>query len=547
MPNPVSTPHSVPGGTLSSELPDAASPTASMRAALTLAASFALAKLLFQFALTLYTTHIGYGYFRDEFYYIACGHHLAWSFVDHGPIVALQARLGEFLFGDSIFALRILSAVAGALTIFLGGLLAHALGGRRPAQALAMLGLILCPQYIGVDGFLSMNSFEAVFWSFCLFAAIRLTQGASPARWWPLFGLSAGIGMLNKPSLAFLLVALAVGLLATPQRWILFTRWTALAVAIIAILLLPYLHWQMTHNWATLEFLHNGQNGGKSVLLNPLQFFLAQFAMLGPLNALLWITGVLALLRARSIGNARWLGLTYLVFLILMYLQHAKDYYVEGIYRAFLAAGAIAWEHRFAASSAVRRARLFAFPVYESLLVLTTLLILPMASPVLRPATWVRYTAALHLPHDNTETLRTGPLPQFFADRFGWEYEVDVVSRTYHALSPQDQARVCIFANNYGEAAAIDFLGRLHHDNLPPALSGQNNYWLWGTHGCNPEVSIAVIHDTPEEVGQKYQHVTVVGTRNDPYSMPFEHGNIYLLQGRRPNAAFHWEDERFYF
>ena len=82
--------------------------------------------------LTLCNQHIGYSYFRDEFDHIACGRHLAWGFVDHGPIVALQARLGEFLFGDSLFAIRILSALAGAATVFLTGLLAWALGGLRP-------------------------------------------------------------------------------------------------------------------------------------------------------------------------------------------------------------------------------------------------------------------------------------------------------------------------------------------------------------------------------------------------------------------------------
>src|SRR3984885_3394788 len=123
-----------------------------LRQALRLAAIFAVVKLLFQFGLTLYTQHLGYGYFRDEFYYIACGHHLAWGFVDHGPIVALQARLGELLFGDSLFAIRILSALAGASTVFLTGLLAWALGGRRPAQALAVLGGLVAAVYIAHEG-----------------------------------------------------------------------------------------------------------------------------------------------------------------------------------------------------------------------------------------------------------------------------------------------------------------------------------------------------------------------------------------------------------
>src|ERR1700744_4082371 len=113
-------------------------PNPSLRAALRLAVLFAAIKLLLQFALNLWTQHLGYSYFRDEFYYIACGHHLAWGFVDHGPIVAVQARVGELLFGDSLFAIRIFSALAGAIMVFLGGLIAWSLGGRRPAQSLVM-------------------------------------------------------------------------------------------------------------------------------------------------------------------------------------------------------------------------------------------------------------------------------------------------------------------------------------------------------------------------------------------------------------------------
>jgi hypothetical protein len=187
------------------------------------------------------------------------------------------------------------------------------------------------------------------------------------------------------------------------------------------------------------------------------------------------------------------------------------------------------------------------FPVFEAILLITSLIILPMASPVLRPDAWVRYTTTLHLRGDKMETAATGPLPQFYADRFGWQQEVDIVARTYHSLTPEQQQHVCIFASNYGEAGAIDFLGRLENLHLPPALSGQNNYWLWGTHGCDVNTVIAVIGDTPEAVAQKYESVEVVGVMDQPYAMPFEHKNIYLLRGRRASAPFHWEDERFYF
>lgn len=518
-----------------------------LRAALRLAFVFATVKLVLQFTLTLWTQHIGYSYFRDEFYYIACGRHLAWGFVDHGPIVALQAHVGELLFGDSLVAIRILSAVAGAATVFLTGLLAWALGGRRPAQALAMLGVLIAPIYIGVDGFLSMNSFEPVFWMLCALALIRLVDGAPQPFWWTLFGVTAGVGLLNKPSIVFFLVALGVGLLLTPQRRILFTRWAALGIALIILIALPYVVWQVHNHWPTLEFFHNGKVGNKNVVLGPLSFVLAQLSQMHPANALLWITGLISLLRARSIPRGRWIGVTFLIFYVLMFALHAKDYYLAPIYPALFAAGAIAWERRFAARRLVAANRAFAFPVFESVLILTGLLILPMASPILRPAAWVRYTTALHLKGGKTETASSGELPQFYADRFGWQQQVAIVARAFNSLTPSDQRRVCLFTGNYGEAGAIDFFNRRDGLHLPPALSGHNNYWLWGMHGCDPNLVIAVIDDSPSDVAEKYQSVSIVGVRDSPYAMPFEHGNIYLLRNRRPFMPVNWADERHYY
>jgi hypothetical protein len=520
-----------------------------LRDALLVALGFAAVKLAIQFALTLWTQHLGYGYFRDEFYYIACGRHLAWGYVDHGPIVALQARLGELLFGDSVFSIRILSAVAGAAAVFLTGVLAWAFGGRRPAQALAMLGLIVCPQYIANNGYLSMNSFEPVFWMTCVLALVLMLGGHSRRLWWLVFGVSAGIGLLNKPSMTFFLAAVGVGLLLTQQRRVLWTRWAVAGIALMILIALPNVLWQVHNHWPTLEFLRNGQSGHKNVVLNPIQFFLAQVGNMQPVNALLWIPGIVALLRARSIRDGRWLGVTFLVFFFMMMALHAKDYYLAAIYPAYFAAGGIARERRFARSPGVQQNRIMAFPVFESVLLVTSLIILPMSSPVLPPAAWVRYTTALRLHGNKQETMATGPLPQFYADRFGWQQEVSLVLNAYRSLSPQDQQRVCIFGSNYGEAGAVDFLATLqdHHTHLPAALSGHNNYWLWGTHGCDPDISIAVIGDSPEAIAQKYRSVEIVGRLNDPWAMPFEHRNVYLLRGRRPSAPFHWADERFYF
>lgn len=543
-------PHSPLSGFVSDRLPTKQASdhenTSILRAALPLALIFALAKLLLQFALTLWTAHLGYGFFRDEFYFLMCGRHLAWGYVDQGPIVALQARLGEWLFGNSVFGIRVLSAVARALAVGLAGLLTAALGGRRPAQALAMLGLLVAPVYLAVDGFLSITSPEPIFWTGCVLALVLLQRGAPAQFAWPAIGLCAGVGLLNKPSMIFFLVALLLGLVLTPERRLLGTVWFPVAVAITLALVSPYLTWQAVHHWPTWVFLHHGEIQGKKIILSPLGFLWAQISQMEPVTALLWIPGLIALLRGSRLPRLRWIGLTYLTFLALMFRLHAKDYYLAPVYPMLFAAGAVAWERRFAYTAQVRGNRIFAFPGFELALILTGLLILPMASPVLRPSAWVRYTQALHLRPDNSESAQTSILPQFYADRFGWTEMASSVVEVVHALPPDQRRHLCILTNNYGEAASLEFLGRQLDPTLPPVISGHNNYWLWGMHGCSGGTLIAIVHDAPQDLAKRYRSVTVVGRTGTPLSMPYEHKNIYLLSGKLSPGPFDWEAEQDY-
>jgi hypothetical protein len=227
-----------------------------------------------------------------------------------------------------------------------------------------------------------------------------------------------------------------------------------------------------------------------------------------------------------------------------MMALHAKDYYVAPIYPILFAAGGIAWERHFANRRSVAHDRVFAFPIMESLLVVAGVLILPMSIPVMQPSTWIAYTKAMHLykTSDNTENTANGPLPQFYADRFGWQEEVDQVTGIYRSLSPEDQKNVGISCSNYGEASAINVLGH----GLPPAISGHNNYWLWGPQGDTGKVMIVINGATPQEMREFYDSVEVAGRMDHPLSMPYEHRNIYLVRGRHKNIVEDWLDFKHY-
>lgn len=514
-----------------------------LRQAILLAAIFALLKFFIHLGTNLWEAHIGWGYFRDEMYYIICGQHLDWGYVDHGPIVGLQARLAILLFGKSLAGIRMFSALAGAIAVFFTGIITWALGGHRIAQAFAMLGILLAPEYLGLDSFLSMNSFESVFWMTAGLSLLMLLRGGSPTRWWILFGLAGGIGIENKPSMVVFLMALLIGLLLTPERRIVFTRGALIGVVLIVLLALPNLLWQIHHQFPTLEFIHNGKVENKNVVLSPLQFIGAQILMMSPFSVFLWMAGVVWLLISRSAREWRFLGWTYIVFLLLMMAtRDAKDYYLAAIYPAIFAAGAVCWQ-----ALLKRRATAWLVPVYASIILITGILVVPMSMPVLAPQQWLDYTARLHLRKGaaQTENEATSAFPQFYADRFGWQEMVDDVTRIYNSLSPANRASAGILCSNYGEASAINFLGAGR--GLPFAISGHNNYWLWGPHGeTGSGVMIIINGASLDEMRKYYDSVEIAGVMNHPYAMPYEHRNIYVCRGRKGSIPKDWADFKKY-
>src|SRR5271156_6801330 len=244
-----------------------------LRPVLWLCLGFAALKLAIQIVGNVLAQHAGYGIFRDEMYYLVCGRRLAFGYVDQPPLVALQARLSEMLFGhDTMWSLRLISAVAGAVKVFLTGLLVWALGGGRRAAALAMLAVIGAGVYLGIDSYLSMNSFDPVFWMGCALALLRLVKVESPSEirnWWIVFGVSAGLAFENKDSVVFFLIAMLIALLLTPQRRILANRWFAISVLLIVVVALPNFLWQVHYHFPTLEWLRDVAKSDKDVKLTP--------------------------------------------------------------------------------------------------------------------------------------------------------------------------------------------------------------------------------------------------------------------------------------
>jgi 4-amino-4-deoxy-L-arabinose transferase-like glycosyltransferase len=248
-------------------------------------------------------TNRGYGYFRDELYFIACARHLDWGYVDFSPLSAWFLRVEMILFGSSLFAVRIFPAIASALAIGLTGILARELGGRTWAITLACTGMLGSLFFLATGNFYSPNVYEPLFWTGAIYFLVRIINGAPP-RTWLWFGLVIGLGLQNKHSMAFFGVAIALAILLTPERRHLAGKWIWLAAAIAVCIALPNIIWQIQHDWPTWVLLHGIAQSNKNVVLTPWQFFSQQITLMNPATFLLWFGGLIWLLVEQHVDAA---------------------------------------------------------------------------------------------------------------------------------------------------------------------------------------------------------------------------------------------------
>jgi 4-amino-4-deoxy-L-arabinose transferase-like glycosyltransferase len=484
-----------------------------------------------------FLTNGAYGYFRDELYFIACAQHLAAGYVDMPPMVALVARLSLATMGDSLFALRFFPALAGGVTVAIAGVLAAELGGALFAQMLAMLSVMAAPIYLGLDTILTMNSFDPIFWMGCVWALIRILKGGD-RRWWLVFGAFAGLGLENKESTLFLGFALILGLALTSGRTAMFNRWFVLGGALAMLLFAPTLTWQAMHGFPMLLELNNVRESSKNAPVGWLGFFSGQILLMSPVALPIWTAGLYFVLISPRGHRWRALGIAYFVLYALFVMLKGKIYYLAPYYPVLLAAGAVQLEQ--IGADAWRPVVRYALP---TLIVLAGIIIAPMAIPILPVETFIQYERLLGLKPVAMETRKTARLPQTYADMFGWPEMAATVARVYDGLPSEERRRAAIFANNYGEAAAVDFFGARY--GLPKSISGHMAYYTWGPRGYDGNIVITV--GVPEGAARRYfSDVRIAANVGTEYSMPDEHVPVLICRNPRYPLAQIWPRTRIY-
>lgn len=475
-----------------------------------------------------------YGFHRDELATLDDARHLEWGFVAYPPLTPAAGRLGLALFGISTLGVRILPIVALAVALVVAGLIAGELGGSRRAQVLTLLTVAFIPIVTIQTAVLQYVSFDYLWGVLLTYFILRLLN-TDDMRWWVAIGAVIGLGMMTKYTMAFFVTGLVGGLFVTGMfdkniRRHLRSRWLWMGVALSLIIFLPNLIWQVQHHFISLDFLRHihtrdvGQGRTRGFL--PEQLYVCVSAGLAPLAFM----GLWFFFSERG-RKYRLLGWMFVLTLVLFVVAQARSYYLGPLYPVLLAGGSVVWE-RWVESSPRKWA--WTIQGVTWCLVLTSAVFsFALFAPIapINSALW------------NT----TGKIQDNFKEEIGWTDLVGTAAHVYDSVPVNERAGTGIIVGNYGEAGAINLLGKKY--DLPSAISGTNSAWYRSYPENNPQTLIAIGLDD-DFLKDHFERCEMVAHNTNPYGVINEesrdHPDIYLCHHLLQTWREFWNDfQRF--
>lgn len=416
----------------------------------------------------LLATSTRYGFHRDELYFIVAGSHPAVGYPDQPPLVPLLASAMHALMPGSPFLVRVPSALAAALTTVLAGLIAREVGGNGRAQWIAAACTACAGVALAVGHFVTTTTFDVLSTTAFLWLVIRAVVRDSGR---PLLaaGIVVGLGAEAKPQVGLVAAVVLALLLVVGPRRPLRSWWTAGGVLAAIAIAAPYIVWQQLHGWPQLKVAHavgGSAEGGR------IGFIPFQLVLVSPVLVPVWIAGLFAPFRRERLRVLRFLPLAYAVLGVAYLAGNGKAYYLASLYPALLGVGALPTAE-WTAGRRVRRRLLGAA------LILSAVVSAFIALPLL-PEHSLQGSFVMAINPDQGETV-------------GWTRFVRTVASSWHEAPPG----TVIFTTNYGEAGAVDVLGRKL--GLPHAYSGHNGFAEWGPPRTRHRDVLVVAYRPPQE------------------------------------------------
>lgn len=472
-----------------------------------------------------------YGFHQDELVTMDMAtRQLAWGYVAWPPFTPFLARLSLALYGLSPIGLRSFAVLAEGLVLLLTGLMIRDLGGRRWTQILGAVAVATTPNSIVQGGLFQYETFDYMYWVLLAFMVIRLLSSEDP-RWWLGIGAAIGLGMMTKYTMAFLVVGLVVGVLATRNRGYLRSRWLWVSALLSLLIWLPNLIWEFQNHWITLNFLasihgRDVQAGqASSFLFNQIEF------NLNPVMLFLVIAGLYFFLFTPSGRRYRLLGWMYVVPFVLLLIVQGNGYYLAPAYPMLVAGGAVWWEERLSRMASPRWARFWrrttwsVFSIFAVFLIAVELPVAPLGS------VWWDFIS------QNNAQLKA---------EVGWPQLAQQVARVYNSLPAAEKAHAAILAASSGEIGSIDLYGSAY--GLPKVISGFDSYWQFG-YGSPPPTTVVVV-GFPTSLLSYFQTCTFSSAITMPFNIQNEetinHRAIYVCHNLRIPWLEFWQQFQYF-
>lgn len=426
-----------------------------------------------------------YGYFIDELYNIDAARHVSHGILEMSSLGPFIYAGWIYLFGPSMASVRILALIPGVITVFVAWGIAGELGGQRFARFMTALFVCLCPVWLAFNSFLGCDGFDQAATAVFLLLLVRILKTGN-RKLWIIAGITAGIAILFKQTLLFYGLALFISLLFTKERKVFASGyfWTAVVCGIL--ILMPQVIWEYRHGWPLLEYW-SVYARYRTYHASPAEFVVMQILLYVPMAAPVWMAGCCNFIFNKKMEKYRTLGLLYIFLMPVCFILNVKAYVSAAIYPVLFAGGMILLEEYFATGWKKTLKQ-----VYSVLIIFTAILAVPHGLPVFNVESQAGYFQLFSLMNSRVQfdSFAKVTLPEFMADRIGWEERVKAVAEVYNSLPDEEKKKTSIFAGYNGFAGAIDLLGKKY--NLPDVLCGHASYYLWGYGDQKPENLITV-------------------------------------------------------
>lgn len=504
-----------------------------------------------------------YGLFFDEYYYYSMSGHLEFGYMDVPPVTGWLMALSRLLMGDSITAMHVFPALAGSFTMLFAALTARKMGGGRFSQALTAVAVMLAPVFMTFFGMFTYDAFDQMMSAIVVFMTAKVIKGEGTSRTWVLLGVAAGIGLMVKITMGFLLICLIAGIMLTRARRYLKTKWFLISLGIAALCFAPYIIWQAERGFPIVEYLL-AYRGARTVSPSALDLLQYIFAVMNPASVMLWLGG-LALLFTKRGRTFRPFAWAFFIYFTIAAVLSVKFYALAGVLLPLLAFGSVCFKQNYC-SAPLSLEESYGHPPqlpkdnkakpalilkasYLAVLCLLGAALTPLSIPVLSPKDTADYNKTVgYSDFVRWDTVVFTGLPTFFAARLGWDELAQFVSGVYHELPEDEQNNCIVYCARYGAVGAMDYYSERYR--FPQSVSANMGAYYWGHGGMDGKCVIFVNmgRDGYWALQRYFKKVEKVpGPEGVPYStLSLIDRTIYVCRGLKVSADEFWKEMRSY-